>query len=137
MTGGVGEPAFCVLSESTTIETPHFSFTTPSESLVGVDRDGARAVIQGSLWQSGIHLLIEAYPLTDQDKLMRQLGRCGDLAAGTESVLTCDQSTDDVVRITQLFLGTERIVLSELSAVGTGFAQLPDYKATFESIVPE
>ena len=135
--GGIGEPPFCVVSEATTIETPHFSFTAAAKSLVGVDRDGARAVVQGSIRQSGIHLLIEAYPLSDQAKLMRRMGSCGDLAAETDSVLVCNQSTDDVIRIMQLFLGTERLILSELSAVETGFEQLSDYRTMLDSIVSE
>ena len=135
--GGVGEPDFCVIAESTTVDTPYFSFDVAPKALVGIDRNGARAIVQGSIRQSQVHLVIEAHPRNDQDKLMDRMGRCGDLVLETESVLVCDWSTDGVVRVVRLSMGKNRLVLSELSAAGTGLEFLPDYKTMLESVVPE
>ena len=132
--GGVGEPDFCVLSDSTIVQTPYFSFEVSPRVLVGIDREGARAIVQGSIRQSQVHLVLEAFPTTDHSKLISQMGRCGEISAESDSILQCDWSSDGVVRIARLLVGSEQLILSELSAAGSGLEFLPDYRTILESI---
>ena len=137
MAGGVGEPDFCALSKSTTIKTPYFSFTAAAKSFVGIDRDGNRAIVQPTVFKNLIQLSIETHPLSEKAELMRRFGRCGDLAAQTDSLVECNQSTNGIVQISRLYLGAERLIFAKLSAGEMATEQLPEYRVMLESIAAE
>ena len=135
--GGVGEPYFCFVAESTVIETPYFSLRTPPESLVGIDREGARVIVQASIRQSGIALVIEAHANTEMNRLYREVGRCGNLDARSDSFFVCVRSTDEFMEITTLRVGGKRLVFSTLSSGQTGFSLLNGYRETLDSVVAQ
>ena len=132
--GGRGEPFFCVITEPQFIRTPYVSLEIHPHVLIGVDRKGARIMMQGSIRQSMIGLTIQAFPLDGLSDKLQRFGTCGNLVTRQNGVLICDKSSEEVFWKEYFYTGHSKIVVAILISGSTGFELLPQYLKMIESI---
>ena len=131
--GGIGEPAFCRLDASRVIHTPYFALEVPAGLLVGIDREGRRLVVQPSIRQSPINLVVESIPGSDRQIAMDSIGRCQDSKV-SRNRFSCVNSSDGTVREKHLFRTQDRIVRLEFTASSMSNDTINQFRSMIQSL---
>lgn len=134
--GGVGEPSFCVLTETQRVETPYFAITVTSGLLVGLDSEGRRIQIQGSLWQSHIGMTLLAIEPAHQAQATEYLGNlCAGHTPSAEAPIVCDQSNREIISRIYAYRNGGNLVIVTLELSSLAIEYLSQFDGMVKSIV--
>ena len=135
MRGGSGEPRVCLLSASQRIDTPYYSIEVAPGQLVGIDSNGRRLQVQGSLWQSPIAAVVR---VVSEPELARELvrikGSCADFRLVEGEIALCDRSTADVIARVYATRSDRVVIVADLNATSIGLEMLPGYERMIQGI---
>ena len=132
--GGTGEPQFCRPKVTTRIATPYFTISIVPDFLVGIDHDGHRLLMQPSLWQSQLVVVLEVKD--NIDEVSREDWSCSAFQGEAADGLHCTFEADKGLHQYQI-QGGGTMISVELFASPLAYDLLPLMTDIIETIRPQ
>lgn len=130
----MGDPAFCRIEPDLRIETPYFSIDPDPALLVGVDSEGRRLRMQGSVRQEQSQLEIRVTSSSELEAEQNRWRGCQDYQLNGAEGLLCDRSGNSQVWREYLLRRGDVAVVVEISASQLGISSLSGLEQALESL---